>query len=205
VLARHPQSRSLRCPTGPRNPCETRGTGTRRDQPSDLGGDKVLLGEGARRSSDPGDALRRGGWCICMLEHLPNVPPAAWRETAPRIAALEAPDVSDGRAAEAYARPNGVLTAPHLAHVFAPGTLAEVALHGESAVLKGVVLGAIDRLIVEDAVLAVDFKTNALFPTGPRMCPRVCCARWAPMPRCCARSTRTEKSPRRSFGRGRRS
>jgi ATP-dependent helicase/nuclease subunit A len=70
--------------------------------------------------------------------------------------------------ADAYAEAERVLTAPHLAHVFAPGTLAEVALHGDSAVLKGTVLGAIDRLIVDRArVLAVDFKTNAQVPDRP--------------------------------------
>jgi ATP-dependent helicase/nuclease subunit A len=140
--------------------------------PSDLGGAKVLPGEGPGAILTTRNALRRGRLVHLLLEHLPNVPPAAWRETAPRIAALDAPDVSTDELREAYSEAEGVLTAPHLAHVFAPGTLAEVALHGESAVLKGVVLGAIDRLIVEDdRVRAIDFKTNALVPDRPEAVP----------------------------------
>jgi ATP-dependent helicase/nuclease subunit A len=141
--------------------------------PSDLGGDKVLLADRADTGAEPGgDALRRGRLVHLMLEHLPNVPPPAWRETAPRIAALEARDVTDAELADIYREAEAVLTAPRLAHVFGPDTLAEVPLHGESRILGGPVLGAIDRLIVEDArVLAVDFKTNALVPDRPEDVP----------------------------------
>ncbi len=138
--------------------------------PSDLGGDKVL--PGAPEAALGHGALRRGRLVHLMLEHLPNVPPPGWRDAAPRIAALEAPDVSDSELAEIYDEAESVLTAPHLAHVFAPGTLAEVALHADSAVLGGTVLGTIDRLIVGDArVLAVDFKTNMEVPTRPENVP----------------------------------
>jgi ATP-dependent helicase/nuclease subunit A len=153
-------------------PAKTVARDTPAISPSDLGGEKVLLGGADEAAIDPHDALRRGRLVHLMLEHLPNVPPPAWRETAPRIAALEAADVSDTELQDAYAEAERVLTAPHLAHVFAPGTLAEVALHGDSAVLKGTVLGAIDRLIVDRArILAVDFKTNAQVPDRPEMVP----------------------------------
>ena len=138
--------------------------------PSDLGGDKVL--PGVPEAALGRDALRRGRLVHLMLEHLPNVPPPGWRDAAPRIAKLEAPDVSDPELAEVHAEAERVLTAPHLAHVFAPGTLAEVALHADSAVLGGTVLGTIDRLIVgQGRVLAVDFKTNAEVPDRPEDVP----------------------------------
>ena len=138
--------------------------------PSDLGGDKVL--PGAPEAALGRGALRRGRLVHLMLEHLPDVPPPGWRDAAPRIAALEAPDVTDPELAEVYAEAERVLTAPHLGPVFAPGTLAEVALHADSAVLGGTVLGTIDRLIVGDGrVLAVDFKTNAEVPDRPEDVP----------------------------------
>jgi hypothetical protein len=93
VLDRHPKSRCLRCPHGPANRRDPN-TGIRQRFPSDLGGAKVLPGEGPGAILTTRNALRRGRLVHLLLEHLPNVPPAAWRETAPRIAALEAPDVS---------------------------------------------------------------------------------------------------------------
>ncbi len=135
--------------------------------PSDLGGDKVIPGPGAYSSEDSGSggALRRGRMVHLLLEHLPNVPPSGWRDAAPRIAALEAADVSDDELSDVYAEAEGVLTTPRLSQIFGPDTLAEVALHGDSDVLGEPVLGAIDRLIVEDhRVLAVDFKTNSDVP-----------------------------------------
>jgi ATP-dependent helicase/nuclease subunit A len=173
--------------------------------PSDLGGDKVLL-PASDVALGPGDALRRGRLVHLLLEHLPNVPPPDWRNAAPRIAALEAPTVSDEELAEVYAEAERVLTAPHLAHVFAPDTLAEVALHADSAALGRSVLGAIDRLIVtKTRVLAVDFKTNADVPDRPGGCAR---GSVAPDGRLCRDAgrdlSRTGRSRRRSCGRGRR-
>jgi ATP-dependent helicase/nuclease subunit A len=139
--------------------------------PSDLGGDKVVMATGAAGGGSP-DALRRGRLVHLLLEHLPNLPPPGWRSAAPRIAALEAPDVSDVELAEVYAEAERVLGAPHLAHVFGPDTLAEVALHADSAVLGRSVLGAIDRLVLSEThVLAVDFKTNADVPGRPEDVP----------------------------------
>ena len=63
-----------------------------------------------------------------------------------------------------------MLDAPALAPIFAPETLAEVAF---SADLEGQRLhGVIDRLIVtDDAVLAIDFKSNVMVPDTPQRCP----------------------------------
>ena len=78
--------------------------------PSDLGGDKVL--PGVPEAALGRGALRRGRLVHLMLEHLPNVPPPGWRDAAPRIAKLEAPDVSDPRTGRGLRRGG---TRPHRA------------------------------------------------------------------------------------------
>lgn len=137
--------------------------------PSDLGGEEVLPGgTGEGREA----AMRRGRLVHLLLEHLPGLPAPAWRDAAPQIAQMEAADVTGAEIADAYAEAEAVLTATHLAHVFAPGTLAEVTVAGDDAALGDPLLGTIDRLIVaEDRVLAVDFKTNAEVPTSPAEVP----------------------------------
>jgi ATP-dependent helicase/nuclease subunit A len=130
--------------------------------PSDLGGAKVIPGgEGESEA----DALRHGRLVHLMLEHLPGLPAPGWRDAARAIAGLEGPDVPGAAIEAAFAEAERVLTAPHLAPVFAPDTLAEVGLTGPSAALDAPLLGTIDRLILgADRVLAVDFKTNARVP-----------------------------------------
>ncbi|MBT8409800.1 MAG: PD-(D/E)XK nuclease family protein, partial [Alphaproteobacteria bacterium] len=67
----------------------------------------------------------------------------------------------------------GVLEAPALAHVFAEDALTEVEITARIGRLEGrVVLGAIDRLIIEESrVLAVDFKSNEIVPERPALVP----------------------------------
>jgi ATP-dependent helicase/nuclease subunit A len=138
--------------------------------PSDLGGEKVV-GPAATGAGEE-DALRHGRLVHLMLEHLPELAAPGWRDAAPDIAALEAPDLPRDVIDAAFREAERVLTAPQLAHVFAPDTLAEVGLTGQSAALGAPVLGTIDRLIVrEDSVTAVDFKTNALVPDRPEAVP----------------------------------
>ena len=56
-----------------------------------------------------------------------------------------------------------IIAAPDLAHVFASGTLSEVAI--TAPVLEGRLFGSIDRLVIGvDHVLAVDFKSNRIVP-----------------------------------------
>ena len=66
-------------------------------------------------------------------------------------------------AEELVAAALGVIDHPDLAHVFAPGTLAEAPLAG---VVDGVVIaGTVDRLLVsETEVIVVDFKTGRKVP-----------------------------------------
>lgn len=127
-------------------------------RPSDLGGAKALGGEGGLAEEL---AMNRGTALHLLLEQLPEHPQSDW----PAIAA-SLPGVDDSLLAEA----RNVLTDPDLAHIFAPGSLSEVALHAD---LGGRVLqGAIDRLIVgADHILAVDFKSNATIPDAPEQVP----------------------------------
>ncbi|WP_212522925.1 double-strand break repair helicase AddA [Actibacterium sp. MT2.3-13A] len=139
--------------------------------PSDLGGAKALPGEGD--GLDEAAAMRRGTLLHLLLEHLPGTDPAQWDALAPKLLrqAENPPDPAETETLLAEAR--AVLSAPDLAHVFAPGTLAEVDVSASLPALGGQrIRGAIDRLIVEkDRVLAVDFKSNAVVPARPEEVP----------------------------------
>ena len=131
--------------------------------PSDLGGAKVVAG--ATEGLEEAAALARGRRVHLLLEHLPALPAAVWPAAAPGILALEPGAVTEAEADDLLAEATAVLTTPGLAPLFAPDTLAEVALTGQAPAADGPMLGVIDRLIVEDRrVLAVDFKTNAVVP-----------------------------------------
>ncbi|WGH77457.1 double-strand break repair helicase AddA [Jannaschia ovalis] len=126
--------------------------------PSDLPGAKTLPGESAGRP----DALDRGTAIHALLEHLPALPPAD------RAAAAEA-ILADlpGRAA-ILAEAEAVLDAPDLAHLFAPGTLAELAFALPAEGTRPPVFGTMDRVILApDRVTIVDYKTNAVLPDAP--------------------------------------
>ncbi len=123
--------------------------------PSDLGGAKVLTGETDGSSEEVAKA--RGTALHLLLEHLPLAPQADW----PAVAAALVPDTTlrDNLLPEA----RQVLTAPHLAHLFGPQTLAEVAITAD--LLGQRLYGSIDRLVITDrTVLAVDYKSNHLIP-----------------------------------------
>lgn len=129
--------------------------------PSDLGGAKALPGDGLEEEA----AKARGRRLHLLLEHLPEIAPAAWAAAAPGILAAEG-DLTDPERAALLDEATACLTAPHLAHVFASGALAEVTLTADSAVLGKKLMGQIDRLILSQArILAVDFKSNAVVPT----------------------------------------
>ena len=129
--------------------------------PSDLGGAKALPGD---QGLDEEAAKARGTNLHLLLEHLPAQPEDRWPDLA---RALLAGCEDQGELLE---EASAVLRNPDLAHVFAPGTLSEVAV---TADLDGIRLhGVIDRLIVEsDRVLAVDFKSNATVPQSATDCP----------------------------------
>ncbi|MFO7921691.1 MAG: double-strand break repair helicase AddA [Nioella sp.] len=128
--------------------------------PSDLGGAKALQGDGLSEEA----AKRRGRRVHLLLEHLPALPEPGWRAAAPGILAAEG-DLPEDEVSALLDEAAACLTAPALAHVFAPDTLAEVTLTAPSPTLGRPLLGTIDRLLVmPDRVLAVDFKSNAVVP-----------------------------------------
>jgi ATP-dependent helicase/nuclease subunit A len=138
--------------------------------PSDLGGAKALPGEAA---PDEEAALRRGRQVHRLLERLPAYPAQDWPQLAPALLAHGEDAASPEDAAALLAEVTRILTTPALAPLFAPDTLAEVALTGDLPEFPGrPLLGTVDRLIVApDRVLVVDFKTNAIIPDRPEEVP----------------------------------
>ena len=135
--------------------------------PSDLGGAKSLAGDGLEEEA----AKTRGRRLHLLLEHLPEIAPAAWASAAPGILAAEG-DLEETEFAALFQEAVTCLNAPRLAHVFAPGALAEVSLTAHSAILGQTLMGQVDRLILsEGRVLAVDFKSNAMVPERPEAVP----------------------------------
>jgi ATP-dependent helicase/nuclease subunit A len=133
--------------------------------PSDLGGAKVLPGEGG--DGDP-DAMERGTIVHALLEHLGGRP-AGDRAAIARtvLAALDLPLAAlEGPGLVAQAQ--RLIDDPALAQVFAPESLAEVPVFGPLGALGGrAISGTIDRLVVRpEVVLAVDYKTNRIVPDG---------------------------------------
>ena len=129
--------------------------------PSDLGGAKALWGEvqGADdRAKAHGTALH------LLLQHLPGVN----RADRTGLAAALIPDPA--LAAEVLAEALAVLDNPGLAPLFAPGTLAEVAVTGH---WQGrCVTGTIDRLVIRpDHVRIIDYKSNTVIAPEPSTVP----------------------------------
>lgn len=125
--------------------------------PSALGGAKAIW-SGVAAPEDPlaEEAVKARGTALhALLEHLAAAPdPEA---LAARL--IPDPALRPALLAEAQA----ILGDPALATLFAPGTLAEVAITARLG--SRVLLGSIDRLIVTpDRLLAVDFKSNATVP-----------------------------------------
>ena len=131
--------------------------------PSQLGGAKVLVGDGNGLSEDA--AKQRGSDIHLLLEHLPARPQTEW----PDIAAMLLPDAAPDVLAEVTA----LLTNPDLAFLFDDNTLAEVPVTANPPDLGGKrIHGEIDRLIISpEKVLAVDFKSNAIVPENPAKVP----------------------------------
>ncbi|WP_299133608.1 double-strand break repair helicase AddA [uncultured Amaricoccus sp.] len=132
--------------------------------PSGLGGGHALPAEVLLPEIE---ALARGEAVHRLLEHLRDADPAGW----PALAARLLPGFPDP--AEILAEAAAVLTAPALAEIFGPGTLAEVDIAAPLGALGGrTVVGRIDRLVVSgDRVLAVDFKSNRVVPDRPEQVP----------------------------------
>jgi len=124
-------------------------------RPSMLGGAKVLFGEG---SPEDGEAARHRGTALhLLLETLPELPQADWPRAAASL--IEDPPLCAALLAEASA----LLTAPHLAAIFAADALTEVSVTAEYERKR--LLGTIDRLIVTpDLIRVIDYKSNQIVP-----------------------------------------
>ncbi|MFD1511585.1 double-strand break repair helicase AddA [Lacimonas salitolerans] len=136
--------------------------------PSDLGGAKALPGDAGQ---DEEAAKRLGRQIHLLLEHLPTVPQDDWPDSARLILGNGADRAEEAAFHSIYAHAAKVLSAPDLAHILAPGTLAEVPL---VAALDGTrtLSGVVDRLVIDpDSVLVVDFKSNATVPDHPEQVP----------------------------------
>ncbi|EYD74172.1 ATP-dependent nuclease subunit A [Rubellimicrobium mesophilum DSM 19309] len=139
--------------------------------PTDLGGAKILPDEHDASTRDPeasrARALARGHLLHLALEHLPVTSP----ETVAALLAATEDAALAGNLSEIVAEAQALMAASHLAALFAPDALAEVDL---SAEIEGVgrLHGTIDRLLVApEAVTAIDFKTNRVFPSTPEEVP----------------------------------
>lgn len=116
--------------------------------------------------------MRRGTRLHKLLEHLPRYPAGDWPDLAPRLLA-EGAELAPDETAALLDEARRVIQAPALAHLFAPGILAEVPLTARLAELGDRrIAGTVDLLLVErDRVLAVDFKSNRAIPDRPEDTP----------------------------------
>jgi ATP-dependent helicase/nuclease subunit A len=148
-------------------PAPRRAAGARLVSPSQLGGAHALAPDGGVLTEPDADAMARGEAIHLLLELLHGRLEADW----PALAARALPRRAD--AAGLLAEAAAVLRAPGLGFVFAPGTLAEVAVTAPLAELcGGRIEGRIDRLVIApDRVLAVDFKSNRVVPASAETIP----------------------------------
>ena len=130
--------------------------------PSGLGGAKALPGDTDAQDEDA--LLARGSLLHLLLEHLPLALPADWLSMAEAL-------ISDPAERLALlAEATGVLQSQSLAHLFAPGSRAEVPITAEWG--TGRLYGTIDRLILTPGhILAVDYKSNRRIPDHPSQVP----------------------------------
>lgn len=136
--------------------------------PSNLGGAKVLAGEGAGLGEAA--ALLFGRRLHLLLEHLPQVPEAVWPGIAASLLTTGEDAAGPDGIADALDAARRVLHDPTLAGLFAEPALAEVEV---TADLDGRrMLGTIDRLIIgPEVVRVIDYKSNAVIPDRPEQVP----------------------------------
>ena len=135
--------------------------------PSRLGGAKIMPQDPS--SFDADAAMLRGTLIHMLLEHLP-LHPVADRPALGRALLQSQPDPIDPAEVEPLVVETcALIDVPHLSHIFADTTLAEVDVTASIAALDGRRMhGTIDRLIVSDTgVLIVDFKSNRVTPVRP--------------------------------------
>ena len=146
--------------------------------PSGLGGEKVV-DDGAAQSEegdaeeDVDGAMLRGSRIHLLLERLPEIPREDWPAAARGLLSGGELKADAQEIAPLLEEAERTLASDSLAHLFAPGTLAEVPVTAALDALGGRRMnGIVDRLVVDSgSVLAVDFKTNAVIPESAGACP----------------------------------
>ena len=129
-------------------------------------GPAPILQSLAEQARDAEGARKEGLAVHALLQHLGKVARADWARVAPRALETLLPD-HPHRHEAVTARALSLLSRPDLAHLFGPGSRAEVpflvpALQDGAPVR---LTGRIDRLVVDDsAVLVVDYKSDAAAP-----------------------------------------
>ena len=112
--------------------------------------------------------FQRGRLVHRLLQVLPDLPPEAREATALRLLAHAAPELGPERHKALVGEVMGVITAPAMVPLFAPGSRAEVPLvakidHPASG--RFLISGRLDRIAVSaDEVLIADYKTNRPVP-----------------------------------------
>jgi ATP-dependent helicase/nuclease subunit A len=114
-------------------------------------------------------AARAKGLAVhTLLQHLPDLPPAARRDAALKY--LANPAIGLKNQAAIVESVLAILENPGLAPLFGPGSRAEVPLAGVVAHVE--IGGLIDRLAVTDQkIIIADYKTNRVPPTRPEDIP----------------------------------
>jgi len=112
--------------------------------------------------------FQRGRLVHRLLQVLPDLPPEARQQAALRLLAHAAPELDRNRHEALISEVLGVILAPAIAPLFAPGSRAEVPLVAEiehPALGRFLISGRLDRIAVsEDEVLIADYKTNRPVP-----------------------------------------
>ncbi|MPZ57027.1 MAG: double-strand break repair helicase AddA [Rhizobiales bacterium] len=113
-------------------------------------------------------ALARGRLVHRLLQSLPDVPPDRRKAAAQRYLERNAGDLAAADREAMLAQVLAVLSAPHFAALFAPGSRGEVPIVGRIArmgLTPGTVNGQVDRLaITPEVVLIADYKTDRPLP-----------------------------------------
>ena len=116
-------------------------------------------------------AISRGILIHSLFERLPGVPPKDRHDSASRWLLARAPQMTSTEHSAMTDAVIAVLEDANFAHIFGPGSLAEVPF---SALVEGrVIAGTIDRLLVdEEAVHIVDFKSGRYLPETAEQVPQ---------------------------------
>ena len=128
-----------------------------------------MLERTAEAAGDAELARQRGVALHALLQHLGRIAPADWERVSARALQVLLPAAPEEHAALAL-KARSILTRPGLAHLFGPGSRAEVPFLANASRDGAPVrlAGRIDRLVVEpDRVLIVDFKSDAAATLDP--------------------------------------